>query len=267
MSIKTLSFGSTAVSFRQDGFLNATQIASHFGKQTKDYLKTQPTQQYIAALAESLSNRSKILVDKNQLVIIKNGSSRNGGGTWLHPKLAIHFARWLDPKFAVWCDEQIEQIISGSLQSSPHQNTVQTRKGLVAAVKQLAQSRGMDYSDAFRLVHHRFNVESIEQLSFAQIGEATEFVQRATLWGDVLDKQPAQVSDEVLLCVRGVAAHLPYLLAFYRGIEPALLLLNRHLAYLSHDRFQEAYLHSRQLARLLGVPHGNWRDVGLDLNG
>ncbi|MDK4680173.1 KilA-N domain-containing protein [Kingella negevensis] len=264
MNIQSFNYDNISVAFRNDGYLHATQIAKHFGKLPKDYLKTEQTQEYIAALADNCVRR-KILTDKNQLVIIKQGGIEQG--TWLHPKLAIHFARWLDPKFAVWCDEQIEQIISGSLQSLPHQNTVQTRKGLVAAVKQLAQSRGMDYSDAFRLVHHRFNVENIEQLSFAQIGEATEFVQRATLWGDVLDKQPAQVSDEVLLCVRGVAAHLPYLLAFYRGIEPALLLLNRHLAYLSHDRFQDAYLHSRQLARLLGVPHGNWRDVGLDLNG
>ena len=264
MNIQSFNFNNISVAFRNDGYLHATQIAKHFGKLPKDYLKTESTREYIAALADNCVRR-KILTDKNQLVIIKQGGIEQG--TWLHPKLAIHFARWLDPKFAVWCDEQIEQIISGSLQSLPHQNTVQTRKGLVAAVKQLAQSRGMDYSDAFRLVHHRFNVESIEQLSFAQIGEATEFVQRATLWGDVLDKQPAQVSDEVLLCVRGVAAHLPYLLAFYRGIEPALLLLNRHLAYLSHDRFQEAYLHSRALARLLDVPHGNWRDVGLDLNG
>jgi hypothetical protein len=104
MSIKTLSFGSTAVSFRQDGFLNATQIAAHFGKLPKDYLKTEQTQQYIAALAESLSERTKILTDKNQLVIIKRGGAEQG--TWLHPKLAIHFARWLDPRFAVWCDER-----------------------------------------------------------------------------------------------------------------------------------------------------------------
>lgn len=109
------SFGDFAVSFNQAGFLNATQIAKHFGKQPRDYLKTQPTQEYIAALAASLSIKNKILIDKNQLVIIKKGSSCNGGGTWLHPKLAIHFARWLDPKFAVWCDEQIEQILAGSL--------------------------------------------------------------------------------------------------------------------------------------------------------
>lgn len=111
--ILNFSFNNTVVSFRADGFLNATAIAKHFGKQPRDYLKTEQTQQYIAALAEYLSSKTKVLVEENQLVVVKNGG--NQSGTWLHPKLAIHFARWLDPRFAVWCDEQIEHILSGSL--------------------------------------------------------------------------------------------------------------------------------------------------------
>lgn len=47
-------------------------------------------------------------------------------------------------------------------------NTVENRKGLVAAVRQLAQKNGMSYPNAFHLVHQRFNVESVEQLSVAQ---------------------------------------------------------------------------------------------------
>ena len=225
---------------------------NHKQHQASNWLRNQQTVDFIAECEKT-----------QKRVILK----KQGLGTFVCKELVIHYAMWISPEFSLQVIQHFLNSLSQVQAALLHQNTVQTRKGLVAAVKQLAQSRGMDYSDAFRLVHHRFNVESIEQLSFAQIGEATEFVQRATLWGDVLDKQPAQVSDEVLLCVRGVAAHLPYLLAFYRGIEPALLLLNRHLAYLSHDRFQEAYLHSRALARLLDVPHGNWRDVGLDLNG
>ncbi|MGF7497876.1 KilA-N domain-containing protein [Kingella kingae] len=176
MSIKTLSFGSTAVSFRQDGFLNATQIASHFGKQTKDYLKTQPTQEYIAALAESLSNRSKILVDKNQLVIIKKGSSVNGGGTWLHPKLAIHFARWLDPKFAVWCDEQIEQIISGSLKLEPVQPALpQLNDELVLSI-----GRVLLHAQDMRLFVNRY-LPAFECLGITNHG---------ALWSYVHDTEP-----------------------------------------------------------------------------
>ena len=182
MSIKTLSFGSTAVSFRQDGFLNATQIAAHFGKLPKDYLKTEQTQQYIAALAESLSERTKILTDKNQLVIVKKGGAEQS--TWLHPKLAIHFARWLDPRFAVWCDEQIEQILSGSLKS---QTTTDQRTPLRQAVSALVGARGIDYSTAYKMVHQRFGVEKIEHLPAEQIPAAVEYVHRLTLTGEVLD--------------------------------------------------------------------------------
>ncbi|WP_082887888.1 KilA-N domain-containing protein [Eikenella sp. NML03-A-027] len=114
-AIQSFQFNNIPVSFRDDGYLNATMIASHFGKLPKDYLKSEQTQQYISVLAENLSVRRKILTKENQIVIVKRGGIEQG--TWLHPKLAVHFARWLDPKFAVWCDEQIEQILSGSPQT------------------------------------------------------------------------------------------------------------------------------------------------------
>ena len=112
-AIQSFQFNNIPVSFRDDGYLNATAIAAHFGKRVPDFIKTEQNQEYINALAEHISKTTKIVLDKNQLVIVKHGG--NNRGTWLHPKLAVHFARWLDPKFAVWCDEQIEQILSGSL--------------------------------------------------------------------------------------------------------------------------------------------------------
>lgn len=162
MSIQSLNFGNVAVSFRNDGYLNATQIASHFGKQTKDYLKTQPTQQYIAALAESLSNRSKILVDKNQLVIIKQGGIEQG--TWLHPKLAIHFARWLDPKFAVWCDEQIEHIISGSLKLEPAQPAL-PHGSIVLSAHDLQCIEGFVAHVPYMLAYYRATETAVRSLN------------------------------------------------------------------------------------------------------
>ena len=191
MSIQNLSFGNVAVSFRNDGYLNATAIATHFGKQPRDYLKTEQTQQYIAALAEYLSSKTKVLVEENQLVVVKNGG--NARGTWLHPKLAIHFARWLDPRFAVWCDEQIEQILSGSLKPDFHltaQTTPDERKPLRDAVFAFAAQYGLAYSTAYKMVHQRFNVEAIEAIPAEQIPLAVEYVHRLTLNGEVLDKQP-----------------------------------------------------------------------------
>ena len=111
--VQSFNFGNVSVSFRDDGYLNATAIAAHFGKRVPDFIKTEQNQEYINALAEHISKTTKIVLDRNQLVIVKHGG--NNRGTWLHPKLAVHFARWLDPRFAVWCDEQIEQLLSGSL--------------------------------------------------------------------------------------------------------------------------------------------------------
>ena len=194
--VQTFNFGNIAVSFREDGYLNATQIAAHFGKLPKDYLKTEQTQQYISALAESLSERTKILTDENQLVIVKKGNSKNfTQGTWLHPKLAIHFARWLDPKFAVWCDEQIEALLNGKVSDGlPAKTTADDRTGLRQAVAALVGRKGIDYSSAYSMIHQRFNVEAIEDIPADKLPEAVAYVHALTLHtgltGEVLDALP-----------------------------------------------------------------------------
>ena len=129
--ILNFSFNRFPVSFRNDGYLHATKIAQHFGKQVRDYLINSRTTDYINALIESLSEKGNPLT-QSDLIIIRKGNSKNfSQGTWLHPKLAVDFARWLDPRFAVWCDEQIEHILSGSLKletQSPTFNQSELRK-------------------------------------------------------------------------------------------------------------------------------------------
>ena len=190
--VQSFNFGNISVSFRDDGYLNATAIAAHFGKQPRDYLKTEQTQQYIAALAENLSVKTKILTKENQIVSVKRGGDEQG--TWLHPKLAIHFARWLDPKFAVWCDEQIEQLLSGS-QPKLAKTTVADRTPLRQAVSALVGKCNIDYSSAYSMVHQRFGVESIEEIAADKLPDAIAYIHALTLHsglvGEVLEKQPA----------------------------------------------------------------------------
>lgn len=38
-------------------------------------------------------------------------------GTWLHPKMAVAFARWLSDDFGVWCDLQIDAIIRNAIRA------------------------------------------------------------------------------------------------------------------------------------------------------
>ena len=202
--VQSFNFGNIAVSFREDGYLNATQIAAHFGKLPKDYLKTEQNQQYISALAESLSERTKILTDENQLVIVKKGNSKNfTQGTWLHPKLAIHFARWLDPKFAVWCDEQIEASLNGKVSDGPAaKTTADDRTPLRQAVAALVGRKGIDYSTAYGMIHQRFNVEAIEDIPAEKLPEAVAYAHALTLHtgltGEVLDREPLSAPQPAL---------------------------------------------------------------------
>lgn len=116
----TAHYGTMSVLFQTDGFINATAIAKQFGKRPEHYLRTNETKAYITALQKYLfptenSVTLKRVTKQNQLVIVKKGGSPEEQGTWLHPKLTIHFARWLSPDFAVWCDLQIEKILQSSI--------------------------------------------------------------------------------------------------------------------------------------------------------
>lgn len=68
-------------------------------------MRTDEAQDYISAI------RRKCLIEEYQLVKVVSGAPETGGGTWMHPKLAIRFAQWLDTDFCIWCDEQIESIL------------------------------------------------------------------------------------------------------------------------------------------------------------
>jgi hypothetical protein len=98
----TRNYNNLTFTFRDDGFFNMTKAAKHFGKDLSHFMRSPDTLLYIDAL-KSAKNA--------ELVETKRGHT---GGTWAHPKLAIFFARWLDIRFAVWCDAMIEDILKGN---------------------------------------------------------------------------------------------------------------------------------------------------------
>lgn len=96
------------VSFTPDGWFNATAAASKFGKKPNEWLRLPETKRYMRALAR------KAEAGKSHFGYRTERGGRMGGGvTWLHPKLAVRFAQWLDVDFAVWCDEQIDALLHG----------------------------------------------------------------------------------------------------------------------------------------------------------
>jgi hypothetical protein len=102
------------VTFNAEGWLHATVIAERFGKRLDHWLDNAETLEYIRALDEIQHPGAglSIIVNTRKSGYLKSRRG-NAGGTWLHPKLAVAFARWCDAKFSVWCDMQIEALIHG----------------------------------------------------------------------------------------------------------------------------------------------------------
>lgn len=122
------------VRFTGEGWINATDVAKRFGKRPADWLKQDETRQYLSALAEALN------CDPGSLLKTKRG--RFDGGTWLHPKLGVRFAQWLDVRFAVWCDLHIDAVLRGS--ASALQEYERAHKTLETAKEQAsADGRGL----------------------------------------------------------------------------------------------------------------------------
>ncbi|EJF07233.1 KilA-N domain-containing protein [Thiovulum sp. ES] len=90
-------------------YINATQIAKYFNKLPADWLRLKDTKSYMKAINRYGNSHNENPNDK--LVVVKQGGNAQEQGTWIHKKLIIAFARWLDPHFAVWCDEVIEEIL------------------------------------------------------------------------------------------------------------------------------------------------------------
>ncbi len=84
-------------------WFNATEIAKPFGKMPKDFLKTEPTREYIEEIFKEDSNPIKKLED---LVRVKKGKY---GGTWLHRELAFEFAGWCSALFRRHLHRWVEQ--------------------------------------------------------------------------------------------------------------------------------------------------------------
>lgn len=105
------------VRFDSEGWLHATKIAERFGKRLDRWMENADTLNYIQALDEVLTGTESKILDPRNSGYVKTSKARadRGGGTWLHPKLAVAFARWCDAKFSVWCDLHIDALLRGEL--------------------------------------------------------------------------------------------------------------------------------------------------------
>lgn len=123
----TKQFNGTPFVFREDGWFNMTKAAKHFGKRLDNWLRSVDTQEYMLALTHSLKISDCFHASRGG----------NHSGTWAHPKLAVFFARWLDVRFAVWCDAVIGGLGGAALRiDCASRKTGPSKRGLLQCTSQ-----------------------------------------------------------------------------------------------------------------------------------
>ncbi len=104
----------------KDGFINATAMCVAHRKDISDWLALISTFELVSALASRLNIRpnsgnspnsikTRVSATYPDIVIVKRGSPDKGGGTWIHPKLAVHLAQWCSAEFALQVSDWIEE--------------------------------------------------------------------------------------------------------------------------------------------------------------
>jgi hypothetical protein len=88
-------------------YLNATKVAKQFKKDVNEWKRSKQIIEYLEALSDMGFSQNTLIK-----VVKGNFANKKAQGTWIHQKLVIMFSRWLSPEFAVWCDLQIEEILS-----------------------------------------------------------------------------------------------------------------------------------------------------------
>lgn len=151
MKNKVFDYNGSPVTFQigQATMVNATEMAKPFGKRPVDWLNNQYTKGFLIDLAEVRNLTSADLVR-----VIKGGNDKNAQGTWFHEDVALEFARWLSPQFAIWCNDRIKELMKYGVTATPQtidsvladpDNAIrlltalkEERKALKAANKQIA---------------------------------------------------------------------------------------------------------------------------------
>lgn len=103
--IRIFNYNGSNITFNRDDcvMVNATQMAKPFGKRPAKWLELPSTKEFLSKLTE---------VRKSDIGFVRTekGGNLGGGGTWMHEDVALEFARWLSPEFAIWCNDRIKDL-------------------------------------------------------------------------------------------------------------------------------------------------------------
>ena len=107
MNAQIFQYNGNPVTFQLgngDLMANATEMAKPFRKQPSDWTRLKQTEEFITSLSAVRG------IPLTELIKVRQGGNTEQG-TWMHEDVALEFARWLSPEFAIWCNDRIKELL------------------------------------------------------------------------------------------------------------------------------------------------------------
>ena len=164
----TFDYEGTPVSFSKgEGvMINATEMAKPFGKTPKDWLRTNPSKEFISTLATVRH------ICPTELVTIKQGGDVQG--TWMHEDVAMEFARWLSPAFAIWTNDRIKELLKEGVA------TVSDDDEIIANAMSVLQRRLEDKQRRLQMAESQIAEQQREIETLSPMAQYTKDVLQST---------------------------------------------------------------------------------------
>lgn len=102
-----------------DNYVNLTQMAKANGVEVRKFNESEFAKKYLKALQESICPESGLMVTQGFGV---------EKATWGHPLVAIAFGQWISPEFHVWCNMNIQTLMTQGYVSLPQQPKLPANK-------------------------------------------------------------------------------------------------------------------------------------------
>lgn len=151
-------------------------------------------------------------------------------------------------RFRKWVTAEVLPQIRKT--GSYSKTTTDQRTGLRNAVSMLVGKKALMYNEAYSLVHQRFNVGSIEDLTEEQLPQAVEYVHKIYLEGELIIDTPKErthsINDARLLNIVSMWFALYNSLDLLSKIHKPLNMLNSHYGV-------AAYTHATEYRNTLGL--------------
>lgn len=113
-------------------------------------------------------------------------------------------------KYFIECEREMKRLQkeAENLPLADRKTTVDERTGLRNAVNMLVSKKGLLYNEAYNLVHHYMNVESIEDIPAEKLPMAVEYVHKICLEGELITEPRVEPKINIELTSKQLATFL-----------------------------------------------------------